>query len=101
MADISCTVCATVVGWKYVDAKEEAQKYKIGKFILETKRVVRGTRWEDVFVGEKRSGGESGEEEEEVVFDSEDEDECDDLFTGVWDREAVRKRRARKVSSKR
>ena len=33
-----------------------------------------------------------------VVFDSEDEDECEDLFTGVWDAEVVAKRRGRRVA---
>jgi hypothetical protein len=101
VADISCAVCTTVVGWKYVDAKEEAQKYKIGKFILETKRVVRGTRWEDVLIGENEGEDESENDEEEVLFDSEDEDECEDLFTGLWDRETVRRRRARQVGDRR
>ena len=31
-----------------MDAKEAAQRYKIGKFILETRRVVGGKTWEDV-----------------------------------------------------
>ncbi|OIW23520.1 yippee-like protein, partial [Coniochaeta ligniaria NRRL 30616] len=35
VADISCAVCGTKVGWKYVQATEAAQKYKEGKFILE------------------------------------------------------------------
>lgn len=101
VADISCLVCGQVVGWKYVDAKEAAQRYKIGKFILETRRVVGARAWEDV-EGEV-NGMDEGvvnnevEREETVVFDSEDEDECEDLFTGVWDADAVRKRRQRRV----
>ncbi|CAM9511565.1 unnamed protein product [Choristocarpus tenellus] len=35
VADISCSCCSTVLGWKYVEAFEERQKYKVGKFILE------------------------------------------------------------------
>jgi hypothetical protein len=94
-----------VLGWKYVDAKEPGQRYKIGKFILETKRVVVGVCWEDG-VGDL----EEEEEEEErdvrdgddgvIVFDSEDEDECDDLFAGVWDPELVAKRRSKRVNSR-
>ncbi|CAD6444332.1 34696e2f-a8a8-4c3a-bcd1-656244ec77ca [Sclerotinia trifoliorum] len=38
VADVNCMVCNTLLGWKYVDARELGQKYKIGKFILETKR---------------------------------------------------------------
>jgi hypothetical protein len=104
VADISCMVCNAVLGWKYVDAKELAQRYKIGKFILETRRVVGGKMWEDVEGPHKDWDGEEqattkGEEDNEdvVVFDSEDEDECEDLFAGVWDAEVVKKRRGRRV----
>ncbi|KAK1830925.1 yippee-like protein [Podospora conica] len=48
VADIWCAVCGTKIGWKYVDAREPAQKYKIGKFILETARVALHQTWEDV-----------------------------------------------------
>ncbi|CRK35816.1 hypothetical protein BN1708_016471, partial [Verticillium longisporum] len=30
VADITCAVCHAKLGWKYVDAREEAQKYKVG-----------------------------------------------------------------------
>jgi hypothetical protein len=111
VADISCTVCSTVVGWKYVDAKESAQKYKIGKFILETRRVVGGKYWEDIerhseMFRECQEDDELAQGiikggEDAVLFDSEDEDECDDLFAGVWDPEVVRKRRGRRVANRR
>ena len=35
MADIYCNACETRLGWKYVEAFEDSQKYKEGKFILE------------------------------------------------------------------
>ena len=35
VADIYCNACDTRLGWKYVEAFEESQKYKEGKFILE------------------------------------------------------------------
>jgi hypothetical protein len=105
VADVSCTICGAVLGWKYVDAKEAAQKYKIGKFILEMKRVVLGLGWEDMGVdglgdedGEIDGLGKDGEDV--VVFDSEDEDECEDLFAGIWDPEVVAKRRARRIGRK-
>jgi len=104
VADVSCVICGTVLGWKYVDAKEPAQRYKIGKFILETKRVVVGVCWED----EVEETEEDGPDEQVgkpdpngvVVFDSEDEDECEDLFAGIWDPELVAKRRARRVNTR-
>lgn len=37
-----------MIGWKYIAAEEETQRYKIGKYILETKRVVVGSEWEGV-----------------------------------------------------
>lgn len=46
MSDVSCALCGSVLGWKYIAAEEEAQRYKIGKYILETKRVVVGSEWE-------------------------------------------------------
>ena len=103
MADITCGTCSSKLGWKYVDAKEQSQKYKVGKFILETERVMTYRSWEDACVPEmeepeeslepaKESGG-----EEEVVFDSDDEDECDDIFAGTWNAEAVAKRRSQLV----
>ncbi|KAI1085307.1 yippee-domain-containing protein [Whalleya microplaca] len=104
VADITCAVCHAKVGWKYVNAKEESQKYKVGKFILETQRVVDFRSWEDVVVDEapeiemELKGLAMSDGEEPVVFDSDDEDECEDLFAGTWDPEVVAKRRGRKVN---
>lgn len=114
MADVTCLICGTVLGWKYVDAKEAAQKYKIGKFILETKRVVVVVSWEEGTGEEPGGDGEdTGEldglgtthevdhaEDDVVVFDSEDEDECEDLFAGIWYPEIVAKRRSRRVNTR-
>lgn len=98
MSDISCRCCNSVLGWKYVHAEEEAQRYKIGKYILETQRVVKcENAWED---GNLEGGLDDGDSafgdvqpEAEVEFDSQDEDECEDLFSGVWSPELARKRR--------
>ncbi|KAH6674345.1 yippee zinc-binding/DNA-binding /Mis18, centromere assembly-domain-containing protein [Halenospora varia] len=103
VADVSCVICGTVLGWKYVDARESAQRYKIGKFILEMKRVVLGVSWEDEgdVVDEvdplEASDGKARDDDDIIVFDSEDEDECEDIFAGIWDAEAVAKRRSRRV----
>ncbi|KAI1501466.1 yippee zinc-binding/DNA-binding /Mis18, centromere assembly-domain-containing protein [Biscogniauxia marginata] len=104
VADITCVVCHAKVGWKYVDAKEESQKYKVGKFILETQRVIDFRSWEDVAVDEmpelevEQNNPPGGDDAEPIVFDSDDEDECEDLFAGMWDAEVVAKRRSRKVN---
>jgi len=108
-------VCGAILGWKYVNAEEESQKYKVGKFILETKRVIRGVCWEneapradddlaDAFeeaggvAARRGSPGEALEEaDEDVEFDSQDEDECEDLFAGVWSPTLARKRRRNKM----
>lgn len=101
VADVTCSICETVLGWKYVDAKETAQKYKIGKFILETKRVVASTSWEDDLPeddhDEPAPDKEDHKNDHVVVFDSEDEDECEDLFAGTWDPEVVARRRGSRV----
>lgn len=106
VSDISCSVCGSVLGWKYVEAQEESQRYKVGKFILETKRIRGAVDWEN---GRSYDdvGFDEGEEEmppdmmeqvrgandEAIEFDSQDEDECEDLFAGVWSPELALKRR--------
>lgn len=41
VADIHCSDCHEVLGWKYERAYEASQKYKEGKFILEKSRIVK------------------------------------------------------------
>ncbi|PNS20742.1 hypothetical protein CAC42_2987 [Sphaceloma murrayae] len=101
VGDISCAQCGCILGWKYVAAEEEAQRYKVGKFILEGKRVVGWGDWERENVDEGvrgyfGAGGEGKRErvEEEIEFDSQDEDECEDLFMGVWTPQLAKRRRA-------
>ncbi|RDL37610.1 uncharacterized protein BP5553_05043 [Venustampulla echinocandica] len=104
VADVSCSICSTILGWKYVDAKEAAQRYKIGKFILEMKRVVPEVRWDDEGLEESSGEGLQIEyvvediEDDTIVFDSDDEDECEDLFAGQWDAATVAKRRSRRIT---
>lgn len=110
VADISCGTCSTKLGWKYVDAKEPSQKYKVGKFILEMERVVTYRSWEyeddhrsqtdskaqgSVSIKSGPSAGRAQNEasDDEILFDSEDEDECEDIFAGTWNAETVAKRR--------
>lgn len=117
VGDIVCAHCSSVLGWKYVAAEEESQRYKVGKFILETKRVCRSSTWEsedDVVEeherveqrrrdssGRRRSSlvppNELPKAAEEVEFDSQDEDECEDLFIGAWTPQLAIKRRQAKT----
>jgi hypothetical protein len=107
VSDIFCDICNTKIGWKYVDAKDESQRYKVGKFILETQRVLDYRSWEDVpLAGTSDSEFEVSpplrdSEEDPIVFDSEDEDECEDVFSGTWDPEIAAKRRSRKLNLRR
>jgi cell division septation protein DedD len=149
VADITCTVCADTLGWKYVDAEHKSQHYKIGCFILELKCVLEQRAWEDVEVVRQvaaetaaaavasnstrppqpstgaaattpaaaaasapapasvnTASPDSNEadmasarltdEWVDVQFDSSDERECDELFSGRWNADAVGKRRAKK-----
>jgi hypothetical protein len=48
--------------------------------------------WEDA---EEKEGGRF--DSRVIVFDSEDEDECEDMFAGVWDARVVAKRRRSKI----
>ncbi|KAK9480934.1 yippee zinc-binding/DNA-binding /Mis18, centromere assembly-domain-containing protein [Lipomyces japonicus] len=43
VADLLCASCKVCVGWKYITASESMQKYKVGKYILELKRIVKET----------------------------------------------------------
>lgn len=119
VSDISCSVCGSVLGWKYVEAQEESQRYKVGKFILETKRIRGAVDWEngndddgiddfDIDYGAKEKTLSMPPEatrkarvgcHEAVEFDSQDEDECEDLFAGVWSPELALKRRSKRFGS--
>ncbi|TQV99380.1 hypothetical protein V2A60_004857 [Cordyceps javanica] len=111
VADISCGTCARKLGWKYVDAKEKSQKYKVGKYILETERVTTYRNW-----GEDEGGADGAPaaaavadgspygqhrraSSDNISFDSEDEDECDDIFAGTWNAHAVARRRAQMIAT--
>src|SRR5271163_3136032 len=112
VSDINCAICGTVLGWKYVEAAEESQKYKVGKFILETKRIKVGVSWENDDEDEDGDEGRGAElpappdeirtaidDEDMIEFDSQDEDECEDLFAGVWSPQlAAKRRRGRRFS---
>lgn len=101
VSDISCAQCGSVLGWKYVAAEEEAQRYKVGKFILETKRVCRNSFWEEdkddvpMSARDKRVAT-APINEDEIEFDSQDEDECEDLFMGIWSPQTAARRRKTK-----
>mmetsp|Transcript_30085 Transcript_30085/g.89227 ORF Transcript_30085/g.89227 Transcript_30085/m.89227 type:complete len:112 (-) Transcript_30085:818-1153(-) len=41
VADILCTSCNEVLGWKYEHAFDPSQKYKEGKFIVEKAKIVK------------------------------------------------------------
>ncbi|KAF4461238.1 yippee family [Fusarium albosuccineum] len=99
VADITCGSCSSKLGWKYVDAKEQGQKYKVGKFILEVERVVTYRSWEDAIDEDVEETAEADRySDDEIEFDSEDEDECEDIFAGTWDPEVVGRRRSRIVA---
>ena len=102
VSDVSCTFCGLVIGWKYDAAEEESQRYKVGKFILETKRIFSSSRWENEGEGNANALAMppkclNKQPEAGVEFDSQDEDECEDLFAGVWSPSlAMKRRRARR-----
>jgi hypothetical protein len=117
VSDISCAICGSILGWKYVEASEESQKYKVGKFILETKRIRMSVCWEndehdttpaqtydEALPLSSREltrlvdgpGTSPARADGDLQFDSQDEDECEDLFAGVWSPQLAAKRRQRK-----
>ncbi|CAD0083556.1 unnamed protein product [Aureobasidium vineae] len=104
VSDISCAQCGSVLGWKYVAAEEESQQYKVGKFILETRRTCRESGWEGDADAVVEAGGVAVKNGsgglDDVEFDSQDEDECEDLFMGVWTPQTAARRRKKKAFSK-
>ncbi|KAI9891932.1 MAG: hypothetical protein M1814_002317 [Vezdaea aestivalis] len=100
VSDIACTGCRSVLGWKYVAAEEEAQRYKVGMCILETRRVCGAVH---VSEDNDRGKGEWVDEDEceDVEFDSQDEDECEDLFAGLWSPKMAAVRRKQNKALKR
>lgn len=78
--DIYCTNCHIILGWKYDDAHEDTQKYKIGKFVLEKARLRKESTSSEM-VDLNASSSESDdddddeEEEEEEIDDDDDDDE--------------------------
>lgn len=86
-----------MLGWKYVAAEEDSQRYKVGKFILETKKITSSSCWEEDGNGDGVGVGSGGESEDEAEFDSQDEDECEDLFAGIWSPGLASRRRSRKI----
>lgn len=105
VSDISCAFCGSVLGWKYVAAEEESQRYKVGKFILETRRTMTAASWESATYMDTPSLPDSSgtgcmgakASELPVEFDSQDEDECEDLFAGIWSPGLAACRRSRKL----
>jgi hypothetical protein len=90
------------LGWKYVAAEEESQRYKVGKFILETKKITTSSCWESPPGLDPSMRSEHQSEGIESVttdaeFDSQDEDECEDLFAGIWSPGLATRRRSRKI----
>jgi len=48
VADIFCIDCGDILGWKYEFAKDESQKYKVGKFILEKAKIQKETVYDSI-----------------------------------------------------
>ena len=74
----------------------------MGKFILETKRICSSSYWDNEGTVEEEAervmeappvSWNSGVNDNGVEFDSQDEEECEDLFAGVWSPALAMKRR--------
>lgn len=59
--------------------------------------------WEDYnvqdlgFIGRKGRDVD-GRSSDEIVFDSDDDEECEDIFAGTWDAATVAKRRSESIA---
>ncbi|EKM54676.1 uncharacterized protein PHACADRAFT_258673 [Phanerochaete carnosa HHB-10118-sp] len=45
VADVYCMGCNERLGWHYVKAPDNAQKYKEGKYLLEREKLVKDNAW--------------------------------------------------------
>lgn len=45
VADLRCKACSVLLGWKYLEAKEESQRYKEGRVLLEKIRLQKKGDW--------------------------------------------------------
>ena len=86
-----------MLGWKYDAAEEESQRYKVGKYILETKMICTSSDWEHAEMELPPTSLQTKEKEAAIEFDSQDEDECEDLFAGIWSPNLAMKRRKNKA----
>ena len=97
VSDVRCAFCSSMLGWKYDGAEEESQRYKVGKYILETKMICSSSNWENDELELPPTSllyaKFDASSEDTVDFDSQDEDECEDLFAGVWSPSLATKRR--------
>ena len=104
VSDVRCAFCSSMLGWKYDGAEEESQRYKVGKYILETKMIYSSSNWEidelELPPTALRHGGIDASSQDAFDFDSQDEDECEDLFAGVWSPSLAAKRRQGKSFGK-
>jgi len=105
VADIYCNACASRVGWKYIEAFEESQKYKEGKFILEKAMILKEEE-----IRERRAAaqarlhistwfGEGAEAEEKEEKEDEDEDEIEEAEEEEEEEEAEDQQSASSVGS--
>ena len=39
VCDVFCVKCHALLGWTYLEAVQESEKYKIGKFVLERTKI--------------------------------------------------------------
>lgn len=90
-------LCAS---YALVQALTSAVRYKVGKYILETKMVASSSNWDldDMQMPPftLQSKDLDRVKDDAVEFDSEDEDECEDLFSGVWSSGLAMRRRQNK-----
>ncbi|KAF3919940.1 hypothetical protein AA313_de0204015 [Arthrobotrys entomopaga] len=114
VSDISCKICGSTLGWKYIHAEERSQRYKIGKYILETGRVGKVNVWDGELINpsdgpKKKNNNDTREElkedwepgwetlgDDEVEVDLADEEELEEMFSGNWNKDKVLRRRERK-----
>ena len=88
VCDIFCVACGCILGWKYLAAVEKAQRYKVGKFILDRGVLVAAASpaaaaaaaahgngmWQDHHQQQQTSGDDDGDDQDSDEESSDHQD---------------------------
>jgi len=93
---VNCAICRITLGWQYLAAEDRTQRYKVGKYILETGRVVKVNWWEVEKEDDENETQKPSAADSAIEVNLQDEEELEELFSGSWNADRAGKRRERR-----